>query len=395
MHASRQWANRPDDERFWNLPDMLVAAKNKQTNSKEGIIKLNQIEFVQDESDPENGLLVRSSKGGLANISNLAFNQISNKLNYPVSGIIDKLNAKITCDVLNYRKQKILEESPDDEILMLLERGNQNITIRSINSERYARVYDAEIIPFAQKLQSIGWKIPPARPNGQYKGQTRIATDQDIVSFGKGGLQVRVGDTIAPAGLYMGDRDMFIFMINDKDIVDDGMGNALMRGVFICNSEVGTKNFSITEFICQGVCGNHIVWGATDIVCVRYRHVGNAYDRINEALNNLTFDHTPKDWTKEIRTIEWMRNNTIGDNKDDVIENTYKTFRDPCLTQKVLHSAYNNAEQYEDTDGNPNTWYGISNAITRYSQTLGNADKRHDLDTVVGKIYDKASKMLL
>lgn len=391
VSASRQWENRPDDQRFWTLADLKAACDRAKRQAQEVTRKLAGLTF---EATEDGGIIVQSETGGRANVSNLAFSQLASRLDYPVSGIVGKLSADLACKVLEYRKQQIVQANPDEECQILLDCG-EDVTIRAVTSDKYARFHDADVIPYAEKLQQFGWKVPPARPNSTYKGQTRVATPEDCLTFegqGMGGAMVRPGDIIAPAGLYRGDRDMFIFMVDDHNLVDDGGGNPLMQGVFIRNSEVGVSNFSVTKFICQGVCGNHIVWGAEQIENVRYRHIGQAVGRIQESMRKFLLETKPRDWSKELHVIEWMRTNVLGVDRDEVIDKVYG-FRENALTKSVIEAALENAEKWRNIDGDPYTWYGFANALTRYSQQSVTADRRFAIDTAAASLFERAAKL--
>ena len=386
--ASNQWMNRPDDERFWSLEELAANAKRAKEQAREVMKKLSGLSFQPTE---DGGFEVCSDTGAKAYISNLAFGQMATRLEYPVSGIAGKLNSDLACQVLEYRKKQILAGNPDEEVNILLDCG-EDVTIRSVTSDKYARFHDVDVLPFAFRLQAEGWKVPPGRPVNEGSARTRTATEQDCIrGNGGGGLSIRPGDLIAPSGLYRGDRDMFIFMVNDQNVVDDGGGNALLEGIMIRNSEVGVANFSTTRFICQAVCGNHIIWGAEKVVNVRYRHIGQAVERIHQSMRDMLLDTKPRDWTKELGVIKWMRTHVLGDSRDSVVEAVYG-FRQNALTKSVLEAAYDNAEQWVNVDGEPSTWYGFANALTRYSQTLGNADKRYAIDDAAANLFERAAK---
>jgi hypothetical protein len=392
--ASTQWMLRPADQRFWTLDEMLRNAEAEKNTSTEAAIKVCNLIFKGIEGETNGLTVVSKLTGQEAFISNLAFGQMAARLNYPVTGLIDKVDAELAAQILNHRRDKIVAGDPDAEVMALLNINDvsDRIMIRAVTSERYTRVWDTDVIPYAMKLQEKGWKVPPARPSPNYNGEVRIATEQDILAFGEGGVQVRVGDEIGPAGLYRGDRDMFIIMVNDKNRVDDGAGHSLMEGMIIRNSEVGCAAVSATRFKMQGVCGNHIIWNVQDILSVKYRHTGEAGERTAVAFDKLINDYQPLSFERDLQVMDWMRRNVIAAGEDEVVKAIYR-FRIPVMTQKILSAAYKNAEQFRDVDGDPNTWMGFVNALTRYSQTLTNADERHKLDEGAGKLMEIAAKV--
>lgn len=388
MTAHNNWASRPADERFESIDSLEAAATKKRINSVEANMLGANLKF---EPVGDDGIIVKGKKA-VADISHLAIRQIATDLSVPV-GILDheKLPTSMICDILNERVKRTYD--PSDEVKLLLDKPNDQFNIRCVTSDSYTRFWDDQTIPFMRKLEKNGWSIPPARPALQNQPGIRKATKEDVLKLSKvsAGLAINEGDNIAPAGLYMGDRDMFAFFVDDTNPVEDGFGNPLMRGCFLYNSEVGTGSFKITTFIMQGVCGNHIVWGAQDIVQVNYKHVGQVHSRIREAFDRFTIPN--RSWEKELRVINWMRTNTIGKNLEEVVDNVYNMRLSQSITKKVLSTAYSNAERTVEVDHQPNTWFGIANALTRYSQTSGNADDRMALDIGAGKLFDKASRL--
>jgi len=389
MIAHRQWASRPVDERFTTLEAMYQAARHKRTVSNEVNLPLNEIAF---EAMDETALAMKVGTQTLA-ISNYAFGQFaSTRVGISANAIVGKLNAPISADVLNYRIKRTIEEAnetPEVSVFM----DSESRIVRSVNSPVYSRIHDADIIPFAQVMEQMGFINLPARPITNDQPGVFVLSPEDIARYG-GATFMQAGEVAVPSGLYMGDRDMFIFMVHPRSGKDDGIGNPLFKGYVMMNSEVGARKVSLFEFLCQGACGNHIIWGMREVTNYRRRHVGNAVEEtvrvMRDAVNNVTLNN---DLSRELIVFEWMRNNKLGINHDTVVEAVYKMDLSPLHTQKYLSNVYANAERFRDVDGDPNTWYGFANAMTRYNQISGNADRRYELDMAAGKLFEKASKL--
>ena len=391
MAANRQWANRPPDERFWTIDDLARKLTNVKAAAREGNALIGRLKVEAVGED-----IVVSGDNNSARITNHAFGQLCGRVDFPASPM-QKLSANLAADVLNYRIQKIAEEFPETEVQLLLDMG-EDVTIRSVTSDKYARVFGADFIPFLRKMQFYGWKVPPARPNGSDTVNVRYATEADILAnneFAGGGLSVKLGDPIAPAGLYAGDRDMFVFMVNTDQQVDDGTGRKWSRGFFLSNSEVGAASVSLTEFMMANVCGNHIVWDATNIAQIKYRHIGEAMEKTMGAL--AIAERRLSDWQPRNLgdRLKLLRESIIGPDKDDVVDVVYKMRLDPALTQKALCASYDAAEVYGVYDGaDANSPLGLVHGMTRHSQTLTNANERMKLDQAAGKILDKFGTLL-
>lgn len=386
MAASRQWANRPPDERFWTIEDLegyLNAVKARSIEGRAGIHRFRAV--------VENDNLLIAGREHNAEITNYALGQLCQRVDFPASPL-QKLSAKLAAEVINERIEAMAVE---DEVQLLVEQG-EKFRIRSVTSDRYARIWSADLIPFLKHLQSNGWKVPPARPAMENQPGTRVATEKDILSNqGEFGLSVNVGDSIAPAGLYAGDRDMFAFMVNTDNQVDDGTGRKLSRFAIMTNSEVGAGSLSLTEGLMMNVCGNHILWGVSNIIQLRYRHIGEVAERAAEALELAKSRLSNWQDVNIGDKMNLLRGHTIAPDKDVVVECVYKLRLDPSLTQKALKAGYEAGEVYGEIDGAaPNTPLGLVHGITRYSQTINNANERMKVDLAAGKIMDHFSKAL-
>jgi hypothetical protein len=96
-------------------------------------------------------------------------------------------------------------------------------TVHAITSSRYARVHHDEL----------------AYKDGEY-GAERV-----------------------PSGAYLGDRDMFLFLVDGNRALDDPTDRTdagLFRGFILRNSDVGAAALTLDVFLFRAVCANHIIW---------------------------------------------------------------------------------------------------------------------------------------
>ncbi len=391
--ASNQWATRPNDERCWDINEFEQITAKRRDASSEIDVGVSDIDVVTDSTE---GLKLRFGKRDdmTVGISNLAFSQLATKLEYPMAGLDpNKLPTEMIRDILNERIRRSADSS---NIKLLLEEKGEKITTRCVTTEAYTRFWDNQLIPLLRRMENAGWRIPPARPVGMQGERTRVATQQDVLAYNNagGGIPVKVGDLISPAGIYSGDRDSFIFMIDQSNPIDDGGSSPLFRGRFVVNSETGTGAFSITDFLFQGVCGNHIVWDVKEVVKVNYRHVGDVYSKIHKAIDEAREPEHRHLQDRARRIFSWMRANTLGSSKPEVIDNIYSMRLGQNITQDLLAKAMVNAEVFREIDGEPYTWMGAMNAVTRYSQQLPYANLRKQVDGQIGRLTAKAERLL-
>lgn len=381
MTASKHWANRPEDERFATVDELHEAAVKKMNQSSETSLNVKDCRF---EAIDDDGIILRRRGLPDATLNNYAFSQMCRQLGYPESAIVEKVNAPLAAQILNYRIDKT--DAEDGEIQMLANVAPDDVTIRSVTKDTYSRFFDAQVTPFVKKLVEMGYVVPPARPAFPNQKGSRLATEEDVAKMG-GRTNVRVGDVIAPAGLYCGDRDMFVILINPNSESDRGDGNTICKAVMITNSEVGARTLSVTELVIDRICGNHILWGVSNILEVSYRHIGEGPKRMESALKSM-IERGTSPITKELGIIQAAKKLRIGENQQEVIDNIYGMRIDPTvITKKLLAGAINNAQQWREQDGDPYTLGGLTSAMTRYSQiATNNADERYKVDNASANI---------
>lgn len=157
--------------------------------------------------------------------------------------------------------------------LRVLSPDGGSAALQAMTSTSYGRIWDADVVEAVQKIADwTGGKFhnPKAYP--------RLGGGEPV-----------------PSGLYASDRDVFMFLVDGGSVFDVGPRAKMSRGFFAWNSEVGSRAFGLKAFMFNHVCGNHIVWGATQVAQLRIVHAGNAPARfVAEAVPALR-DYTSAD----------------------------------------------------------------------------------------------------
>lgn len=403
VSASREWSKRPEDERFGTIAEYQGAMQARKAACYERQLRLNRLEMIPTEGE---GITIRDkvTDDGFS-LSNLAISQLATDLEIP-TGIADpaRFDADIISDVFNHRIGKI---GPDAEGLLLLERDpSGNDRLRCITSPGYKRIWDADLAKNLTVLGSAGWKVPPARPAFANQKGTRPATEADVLALCQnqgsgGGLVIKPGDPIAPAGLYSGDRNSFAFLVDDTKRVtipgSDGGGRDVVIGFTLTNSEVGLSGVNFKLFGMDTVCGNHIMWDCEVLMKANLRHRGKIEDRLVLAFHNITVDNEAfASWGKRLtRIMDWMNRKVLGTNKETVVDATHAIIANPVISKKFIGEVYENAERWRSIDGAPDTWAGMYHSFTRVSQDEANQDKRVVIDGLASAMIRKADKQLL
>lgn len=380
MQASHEWANRPADERFEKLDDLYLNCLFSHQRAQESTVKTKQLQAVNVDGD-----LRLESDSNQYRFSNWSHSQFNSRVDGPELRWQRRIPADLAAQNLNYAISRL-----DENHTTQLYHDRETNKIRSATSDGYARIFNHQVVKAVIDLGD-GWKTPPARPAKANQPGARQATKDDLTGREiTGGLGIKEGDWIAPAGIYGGDRNIFIFRVNPDMRLDDGSDGGLGRGFFVRNSEVGDASFELVTFWYRYVCGNHIVWGAEEVMEKRIRHTGSAHSRAFDSIRTDLDDLAQTDLLTSEKMVTAAKRQELGNTREMVVSEMFRRFG-PKLTKKNADNAYLMSERYRDVDGDPNTVWGYSNGLTRLSQTSKFADERTKLDRVAGEVLALAS----
>lgn len=389
MKAHNQWATRPSEERFWDLPELLTATRKIHQQAAEASASLAdlRVEAVDDD------LRLVGKAGVPAILSHFAFGQLAARAKAPAS-YLRGLPPTLAAQNLNHGLKTLGNDNPDTKVRLLFHR-NGSLVLRAATSEKYSRVWNDELVERVINVLPDGWRAPPARPVGNIGAErTRLATEADVSRLSQHlGLAVQVGDTIAPAGLYASDKDIFIFLINEQNPIDDGTGFPLFRGIMLWNSEVGDMSLGGMAFLLKGVCGNHIIHDASSVFEFNFRHVGKVQERANEALEVKIKQYADDSANEQENKLVKAQSMLLGATKEEVIDavlSFVRTKKVPSITKDMLDSAFDAADEHRDWYGDPRTVYGVVNGLTEVSQRERHTDARTAIDKAAGRVLEMA-----
>lgn len=356
--ANRQWSTRPADERFASLDDLLQKARAMKHAAREARdVPFSSLDIAHDGNEM---ILINKKKtvgerGAI--ISNLAFGQLCARVRAPADYLREMAMERA---VLNLREDFAQRAEEAGRIQMLLHQ-NGGYTVRAVTGNTYARIWNADVIERLLSLPGKGWTVPPAR-----------------------------GDQ--PSGLYLGDRDMFAFMVNENNRIRiPGSERGLARGFFLSNSETATGAFSLWTFLYDFVCGNHFVWVAQDVHRLWVRHVGHsanarAFDGFHAELVKYANASAKDDELKIERATRFI----LGKTEDEVIDRIFGN-RSLGIGRADAREAYALAGQHQDEHGDPRSAWGFASGLTRLSQARPYASERVELDRAAGRVLSLVS----
>ena len=350
--AHREWATRPPDERYASVQTLHEAARARRNRTEERTL---ETVVVRTEAVGTDALVLRDTSDRQAALTNWSFEQLAGIAGAPPK-YLRTLPASIASDAINYGLRRQRREQHQ----LLLDRDDP-WTVHAITSQRYARVHHDELAARVLDLMAAhpAWQLPLGYKDGVY-GAERV-----------------------PSGAYLGDRDMFLFVVDgnrDLDDPTDASHAGLFRGFILRNSDVGAAALTLDVFLYRAVCANHVVWGFKHVVGFRRRHVGASIQDEWTASLSAVRTALEADVADDRLVLLRAQSRELGSNREAVIETAVQRLD---LSQKQAGEAYALAETFES---NPRSVWGYVQGLTRLSQSTPWQDGRFALDRAAGRL---------
>ena len=383
MHeASAQWASRPNEERYWNFPDAISASEAFRNRLTLRDASPEEFEIINYGNVPA---LRNMRKNSVAKLSPLAVDQICRLTKSPAN-YIRTLPGNIAADCLRHGWEA--NRGSDAIRLQVMDAGTDNRTIRAITSPSHDYLANSLLLQAFGRLveEGKGWKIPPARWNGDDKVSKRTAKEADVLKHAGTGMSPKVGDEICASGLYVSDRDCFSIIVDDTQSMDEegGMYRFMMGG----NSEVACGPLEFWSGRMRGICGNHILWNVADVINIRAIHKG---DNATRNLSRMSAEVSRRNWRDDRKefaaAIAAARVCQIAKNKEELIA---LLFGRKILSKRDAEVAWDVNSDLASIDGPTGSAWGIVNAITRMSQYSRFHADRLEMDEAGGKVMEMA-----
>lgn len=368
--ANQQWSTRPQDERF----NSVEGAYQASLQYAQTAIEKADVQPATLRVEADKGEVVLIGKGNLpARLTHWSFGQLASRVGAPASYLRD-LPATLAVQNLNHglRQTYGTPDIPVDPLgkVNLLIHSNGSLLVRALTSEQYTRIWNHQLLGRMRDFEAYGWTTPVAFATTQAAHLTEPREST----------------------IYVSDHDMFAFLVNNENrITEPGNPDGLGRGFIVENSEVGAKKLRITTFFYRFVCSNHIIWGAKDVSEIALRHVGKVQDRLGPMLDRLHVELTQyaNESASEIEgKIKVAQNRIIDTDREKLIDLIFSRLRGQ-ISRKQLNEAYLLVEQ-NPVDGDPHSYWGLAQGITRLAQQKKFADERTQLDKAAGALVDQA-----
>lgn len=367
IKASHQWYKRPSDERFTSLPTMKAHFDDLRERSFERvqIARTLEVSPIDDPLHPRDHkqLAVLDRHGEPMAPTHHAFGQLSSLVKAP-AGYLRTLPAALAADNLNYG---LLTRGSEEVGLYARRAEGEVTTLRAATGPKYGRVFNADVL--AAVIERFGDGVT---------GDFRVPGE-----FGKELTAV----TKANTSLFAGDRDMFIFLTDERNKIEvpnrrDGQPGLMARGFYIWNSEVGACTLGVATFLFDFICRNRTVWGMDEYKELRIRHTSGAPQRFIEEIEPALLAYSQSSTADLTATIAAAQEAKIEEDLTDFLQNR-KFSRARAQAIQAVHIA---------EEGRPiETVWDASVAITAYAKSIPHQDERVEIERVGGKVLKLAA----
>jgi len=355
--ASRQWASRPDDQRYLSLADLKASVLRRKQESWTATPMSSELRVLPEGETDLAVTVYDPSQGSQRALTptNWSFTQLAGYAKAPAS-YLRQLPSQLAAINLQWG----LENNSVREQALVLGQSNGTNELRALTSVSYGRIWDYQVVEMVERMNGDGrWVVPASSYTTQ--NPKRATT------------------------LYASDRDVFIFLVDPKNAIEVN-GEQLFRGFYTWNSEVGSATFGLRTFLYRYVCDNRIIWGQTDVKELRIRHTGGAPERFAyegaKYLRRYAEESTAK-IADGIRAAQGKDlTSEINTGKGDTIA-TWLQKRGFTKAQATASVETAQAEQ-----GEARSLWAIVQGVTAYARSVSHTDERVQLETKAGQLME-------
>jgi len=272
------------------------------------------------------------------------------------------LPAPLLVDCLNHG----IKSAPRDSVkfMTITSENDEPNRLQAVTSPTYGRIWDADCVDAVARLVD--------RSGGKF---------HNPMAYGMSAEGKWVSTVQKPSGLYASDRDVFMFMIDGGSRLEVGERAKLNRGFFVSNSEVGARTFTLTTFLFNEVCGNHIVWGASNINSLSIRHTKNGPYRFDGEAAPALLAYCNESVSREEGAIAKAQAMLLPKDPAD-LEKFLAPFK---FTKSEVKSGFDFAKAEE---GECRTVWQLVQGLTAYARGFDFIDARTDLERRAGSMLN-------
>ena len=364
--ASRQWATRPDDERYTSIADLKAAIQKRTDPARDRVAPLAGLRCGVDSAG---GLVIDAElTGELWTPTNYSFGQLATAAGAP-AGYLRTLPAQLAADCLNNGLR-----SAGDSVQLY----HTSNSLRGVTGPNYGRIRDIDVVSEIERVTSesgIDWRVPTAFRNA--------ANMQAYES---------VDPTVESTTLYASDRDVFLFLVDEEHPIQagftrDGKPDLFFRGFYAWNGECGGVSGGFKAFLYRYVCSNRNIWGQAELGEFKLKHTKHAGLRFESAMVPALTGFANSGAGNVERQLLALKSTPIASTDEERAAFLFRLGFGPADSAAILARAL--AEEQAPAE----SVFDMVQAITAHARTIQHTDTRIGVEAVAGKLMAKAMAM--
>ncbi len=369
--VSSEWFSRPDDERFLSLDDLAGMVRRRSERSRTRVVESALIHVEANRENPERLALILPGDNSPVAPTHWSFGQLASLVGAPAA-YLRQVPAPLAGINLQYGLT-----SHRAEQIKTFESDEGRVELRAVTGPDYGRIYDHELVEAVQRIAGNGvgdtrWKVP------------------GVLDWSTGIYNPNVDITRDTTTLYASDRDVFLFLVDDRNPIEagrlaNGEPDLYFRGFYCWNSEVGAKTLGMASFYLRAVCQNRNLWGVEDFEEITIRHSKYAASRFAHeaapALQNFA-ESSPVPFLNGVKAA---RERIVARNDEERCDFLRKRGFSKAETGKIIDGVLT------EEGRPPESIFDFVQGITAIARGKQHQDARLDMETKAKKLMDRAA----
>lgn len=368
--VSSEWFSRPDDEKFLSLSDLYASVRTRADKATTRIIESRSLRVEARSDNAERLMLIAPGDERPIAPTNWSFGQLSSLVGAPASYL---RNLPAALAGINLQHGLIHHRG---EQVKLLQTENGRSELRAATGAEYGRIWDHELVAAVMNFAGDGtgdtrWKVP------------------GTIDWGNMRYNPNVDITRETTTLYASDRDVFLFLVDDRNPIvaghlPNGEPDIYFRGFYCWNSEVGSKTLGIATFYLRGVCANRCLWGVENFEEVNIRHSKFAAARFAHQAAPALEQFAESSPAHFITGIKAARERIVARKDEDREDFLRKRGFSKTETARIIETVL------VEEGHPPESLYDFVQGITAHARSKPHQESRLDLEGKARKLLEKA-----
>lgn len=374
---SRQWASRPDDQRYVSLAELEAELTERTQRSYETELAIGSLIPTLAREDKSIGFVLEDGTD-ILRPTNYGFQQITSELQIPQAGFMrqflsDEPEVVVRC-LEKARRQHV---EPGKQVKLYTSRGD----LRALTSPKYGRLLDLEVVQALREAiaeSGMIWEVP-----------TAFAMPGEARNF------ACVDPTKEQTTLYASDRDVCLFLVDQRNPIQAGfvtdpktgasVPDLYSRGIIVINGECGGVALKVISFLYRWVCCNRSIREQKGFQSITMRHSSGVREAFLKQLVPAMKEYINGSATGVAEGIERSKNQPLVRSDEEALHMLTHDLRFSPEVAKVIM-----AKSIEEDQRPIRSTFDMVQAMTAAARGIPFQDQRIQVERQAAKVLQYA-----